>query len=131
MADYSNRPGEMLKQLELVRATLPEATVKSFEAGIDKYKAWRRTALEDLLKIIEDDDDDESARAWSDACSSLREEAAEFLEDNIKLESDASPGTHFLLTQMAREAKFFDTLGNTNAAQVRDYLVHSRASLAE
>ena len=60
-----------------------------------------------------------------------REDAAEFLEDNIKLDGDTSPGTHFLLTQMAREAKFFEALGNSNAAQVRDFLVHNRASLAE
>ena len=32
---------------------------------------------------------------------------------------------------MAREAKFFEALGNSNAAQVRDFLVHNRASLAD
>jgi hypothetical protein len=131
MADFSYRPMEMLKQLEPMRLTLPEATVKSFEAGIEKYKVWRRAALDDLLKIIEDDDDDESARTWSAVCSGLREDSAEFLEDNIKLDGDTSPGTHFLLTQMAREAKFFEALGNSNAAQVRDFLVHNRASLAK
>ena len=37
MADFSYRPMEMLKQLEPIRLTLPEATVKSFQSWHRKY----------------------------------------------------------------------------------------------
>ena len=75
MADFSKRPDEMLKELEAVKPVLPDQAVKRFEDAIAKYRPWRREALEDLLKVLEEDDDDESARSWIDLCSTMRADA--------------------------------------------------------
>ncbi|HEU5135417.1 MAG TPA: hypothetical protein VFU13_09775 [Steroidobacteraceae bacterium] len=131
MSSYSRRPEEMLRELAAMKPVLPEQTTKNIQAAIEKYKSWRAEALGKLLQVLEEDDDDEFAREWKDLCDEFREDASDFLEDNIKLESDVAAGTHFVLTMMARESKFFDELGKTNAAQVRDYLAKNRQSLAE
>jgi hypothetical protein len=131
MSGYPKRPEEMLKELEAMKPVLPEQTVRNIQAAIEKYKSWRAEALGKLLKVLEEDDDDEFAREWTDLCAEFREDASDFLEDNIRLESDVAAGTHFVLTMMSRESKFFDELGKTNAAQVRDYLCRNRQSLAD
>jgi len=135
MADYSKRPDEMLREIEAFKSVLPEQAVKNLQDAVTKYKPWRREALENLLKVLEEDDDDESARSWSDLCSTMRGDAAEFFENalnNIKLESEAAATAYrWQLTVMANEAKFFEALGKANAAQVRDYLCANRESLRE
>ncbi|MEO8061929.1 MAG: hypothetical protein ABI821_04185 [Pseudomonadota bacterium] len=135
MADFSKRPDEMLKELEVVRSVLPEQALKNFQDAIAKYKSWRRDALEDLLEVLEEDDDDESARSWVDLCNTMRADAPEFFEDalkNIVLGTEAAAaGYRWQLTLMANEGKFFEELGKANAAQVRDYLVTNRESLRD
>lgn len=133
MADFSRRPDEMLKELEVVRSSLPEQAVKNFETAIASYRTWRRDALEDLLKLLEEEDDDESVRSWIDLCSTMRADAPEFFEEvlnNIQLSTDAGVVAYrWQLTLIANEARFFETLGKVNAAEVRDYLVTNRKSL--
>lgn len=135
MADFSRRPDELLKELEAIKPVLPDQAVKRFEEAIAKYKAWRREALEDLLEVLEEDDDDESARSWIDLCSTMRADAPEFFEDaltNIVLTTEAGATAYrWQLTVMANEARFFEALGKVNAAQVRDYLVTNRHSLRD
>jgi hypothetical protein len=134
MSDFSRRPEEMLRELEVLRPLLPEQAVKNLQDAIAKYKSWRSEALGELLEVLEEDDDDESARRWIDQCSTLRAEAPEFFEDalnNIQLETEAAAaGYRWQLTLMANESKFFEELGRVNAAQVRDYLASNRESLA-
>jgi hypothetical protein len=133
MADYSKRPDEMQKELEAIKSVLPEQAFKNLADAVAKYKPWRRDALEDLLKVLEEDDDDESARSWIDLCSTMRADAGKFFEtalNNIQLGAEAAAtGYRWQLTLMANEAKFFEALGKANAAQVRDYLVTNRESL--
>ena len=133
MSDFSKRPDELLKEMEVFKSLLPEQAVKNFEAAIAKYKSWRRDALEDLLKVLEEDDDDDSARSWSDLTGTMRAEAPEFFEDalnNIQLPTEAATTAYrWQLTVMANEGKFFEALGKANAAQVRDYLCANRESL--
>ena len=133
MADFSKRPDELLKELEAIKSVLPEQAVKRFEGAIAKYKSWRLEALEDLLKVLEEDDDDESVRSWIDLCSTMRADAPECFEEaltNIVLSTEAgATGYRWQLTVMANEAKFFEALGKVNAAQVRDFLVTNRESL--
>ena len=84
--------------------------------------------------MLEEEDDDESARSWNDLCSTMRGEAPEFFEDalnNIQLDTEAAAtGYRWQLTVMSNEGKFFEALGKANAAQVRDYLCANRESLA-
>lgn len=133
MADYSRRPEELLREIEAIRSALPEQAVTSLQNAVAKYKPWRREALEDLLHVLEEEDDDESARSWSDLCNTMRIDAPEFFEDaleNIQLSAEgAATGYRWQLTVMANEGKFFEALGKTNAAQVRDYLCATRESL--
>jgi hypothetical protein len=133
MSDFSKRPDELLKEMEVFKSLLPEQAVKNFQDAIAKHKSWRREALEDLLKVLEEDDDDESARSWSDLTSTMRAEAPEFFEDalnNIQLPTEAAATAYrWQLTVMANEGKFFEALGKANAAQVRDYLCANRESL--
>lgn len=133
MSDFSKRPDELLKEMEVFKSLLPEQAVKNLQDAIAKYKSWRREALEDLLKVLEEDDDDESARSWSDLTSTMRAEAPEFFEDalnNIQLPTEgAATAYRWQLTVMANEGKFFEALGKANAAQVRDYLCANRESL--
>jgi hypothetical protein len=133
VADFTTRPDELLKEIERITAVLPEQAVRALQDAVGKYKPWRREALEDLLRVLEEDDEDEAARSWSDLCSTMRGDAAEFFEDalnNIQLSADgAAAGYRFQLTVMEHEGRFFDTLGKANAAQVRDYLCASRESL--
>jgi hypothetical protein len=133
MADFSKRPDEMLKGIEEMRALLPEQAYKNLQDAVAKYKPWRREALEDLLKVLEEDEDDESARSWSDLCLTMRADAPEFFENaltNIQLETDAAAKAYrWQLTVMADEGKFFEELAKANAAHVRDYLCANRESL--
>lgn len=133
MSDFSKRPDELLKEIEAIRSVLPEQAVKNLQEAVAKYKPWRREALEDLLKVLEEDDDDESARSWSDLCNTMRADAPEFFEDalkNIQLSAEgAAVGYRWQLTVMANEGKFFEALGKANSAQVRDYLTANRESL--
>jgi hypothetical protein len=133
MSDFSKRPDELLKEMEVFKSLLPEQAVKNFQDAIAKYKSWRREALEDLLKVLEEDDDGESARSWSDLTSTMRAEAPEFFEDalnNIQLATEAAATAYrWQLTVMAHEGTFFEALGKANAAQVRDYLCANRESL--
>ncbi len=135
MADYSKRPDELLKAIEAIRSVLPEQAVKNLQDTVAEYKPWRREALEDLLKVLEEDDDDESARSWSDLCSTMCADAPEFFEDalsNIELGAEAAATAYrWQLTVMENEGKFFEALGKANAAQVRDYLVANRDGLRE
>jgi hypothetical protein len=132
---FDRRPEEMLRELEPLRAVLPAQAIQNFESAIARYKSWRSEALDDLLAVLAEDDDDESVRSWIDLCSSMRAEAPDHFDDalnNIPLESEAAAaGYRWQLTLMAHEAKFFEELSKVNAAQVRDYLVTNRANLAE
>jgi flagellar motor component MotA len=83
VADFSKRPDEMLKELEAIKSVLPDQALKRFEDAIAKYRAWRREALEDLLKVLEENEDDESARSWIDLCSTMRADAPEFFEEAL------------------------------------------------
>lgn len=133
MSDFSKRPDELLKEMEVVKPLLPEQAVKNFQDAISKYKAWRQEALDDLLKVLEEDDDDASARSWIDLTSTMRSDAPEFFEDslnNIELSTEAAADAYrWQLTVMANEGKFFEALGRANAAEVRDYLCANRESL--
>lgn len=133
MADFSKRPDELLKEIEAIKSVLPEQAVKNVQDAVAKYKAWRSEALTDLLDVLAEEDDDESARSWSDLCSTMRADAPEFFEDalkNIQLDTEgAATGYRWQLTVMENEGKFFEALGNANAAQVRDYLCATRESV--
>jgi hypothetical protein len=133
VADYPKRPDEMLKELDAIKSVLPEQAVKNFADAIARYRPWRRGALEELLRILEDDDDDEQARTWTDRCERFRAEAPDHFENalnNIQLPTEAAAaGYRWQLALMANEARFFETLGKVNAAQVRDYLCANRESL--
>jgi hypothetical protein len=135
VADFSKRADELLKEIEAIKSVLPEQAVKNLQDAVDKYKSWRRDALEDLLAVLEEDDEDESARSWSDLCNAMRADAPEFFEDalkNIQLSAEgAAAGYRSQLTVMENEGKFFEALGKANAAQVRDYLCATRESLRE
>jgi hypothetical protein len=135
MSSFDRRPEEMLRELEVLRPVLPAQAIQNFESAIAKYKAWRGAALDELLKLLEEDGGTKSALGWSDKCSTMRAAAPQHFEsalNSIELGTEAAAtGYRWQLTLMTNEGKFFEELGKANAAQVRDYLVKNKASLEE
>jgi hypothetical protein len=133
MADFSKRPDELLKEITAIESVLPVQAVKNLQDAVSKYKVWRGDALNDLLQMLGEDDEEATARRWSDLCQTMRADAPEFFEDalkNIQLDTEgAATGYRWQLTVMENEGRFFEGLAKVNAAEVRDYLCANRESL--
>jgi hypothetical protein len=135
MPDYTSRADEMLKEIEAMQDKLPAEAPKKLRDAAAAYLALRKSALDDLLKILEDASTSttNTANAWRSRCDQARSGVAAPFEDalkNVVMPAEAAAlGYGWQMSTKVKEEQFFSTLCNINAAAVRDYMVNNQVGL--
>lgn len=138
MSDFGNRPAELITALErlkeLTEDQRPVLTVDEHTAlhwGLTHYFSARKTALDDLLKLLDDIDseaakDPDWERRVKAAIDDLNRTVGDAL-NNITVPTVAAAG--FRAVTLRDERRFWDGLNEVAAAQIRDAMIVKRKGL--
>jgi len=130
MVDYLRRPVELIARIDELGPQIPEAERATMRNALVEYLTARKSALDDLGRILDDMNPGDKESTWRDRVRRARDDTGRFFDNSLSGTSAPSTvalGFRALMTNV--ELAFWGGLEEIGIAKKRDEIAATRAKI--
>lgn len=130
MVDYLRRPAELIARIDELGPQIPEAERGTMRNALVEYLVARKSALDDLGRILDDMNPGDKDSVWRDRVKRARDDTGRFFDNSLSGTSAPSTvalGFRALMTNA--ELTFWGGLEEMGVAKKRDEIAAARAKI--